>query len=111
MNTSYQPGKGLIGAIIMAFLAVWLPSSAIAQALKITSLTFSNRNVGIQWEGGDPNRPYQLQKQSALGGTWSDVDAPVFGTSLQSAFSEQTAFYRVIQNSAASSLSLFDQDA
>jgi fibronectin type 3 domain-containing protein len=87
-----------------------LTQSTEGQQLVIASVTLSNRSVTVRWEGGDLNRPYQLQKLPSLPGTWENVEAPTFADNVKSALSDQTAFYRVTQNSVGISAALFDQD-
>jgi chitodextrinase len=74
-----------------------LSAKAQINGLRITSLMVSNENVTVRWEGGDPARPYQLQKARSLSEAWQNVDQPRFATNLASSLAEPNAFYRVEQ--------------
>ncbi|HNQ74649.1 MAG TPA: hypothetical protein PKN95_13745 [Verrucomicrobiota bacterium] len=69
----------------------------IIPGLRITSITTSNNNVTIKWEGGQP--PYQLQRRSALdGGTWEDVGGTTNGTEASDTMGTGSMFYRIRGN-------------
>jgi len=88
-----------------------LPSAeAQVGQLRVTSLTLTNHNVTIHWEGGNADFPYQLQKQPDLSGDWFDVGLPVFGSDGSNALSDPNAFYRVSQPNIGAVSASFDQD-